>query len=148
RFWIHDLVRQYARDLGDTTDARSEREAAIRRLLDSYIDTAHAAGVLLTAGRYEGRTEAPKNVSDPLRFNDSSEAVDWYEDSQRALIAAVHLASSLGWHAETWRLTYTLRTFLRIRHHTDDWMAVNDLGMAAARSLGDPAAQLRMHESI
>jgi tetratricopeptide (TPR) repeat protein len=116
--------------------------------LESYIDTAHAAGVLLTGGRYEGRTEAPRSVGDPLRFNDGSEAIDWYEDSQRALMAAVHLASSLGWHAETWRLAYTLRTFLRIRHHTDDWMAVNDLGMAAACSLGDPAAQLRMHESI
>jgi tetratricopeptide (TPR) repeat protein len=146
-FSLHDLLRQYARDLGETDDPRAQREAATRRLLESYIDTTHAAGVLLTAGRYEGRTEIPRKVHDPLRFSDAAEAVDWYEEAHHGLIAAVHESALLGWHVETWQLAFALRVFLRIRHHTDDWIALNEIGCASARSLGDSTAEIRMLES-
>jgi DNA-binding SARP family transcriptional activator/tetratricopeptide (TPR) repeat protein len=148
RFALHDLVRQYARDLAEAEDPPAERESAVRRLLESYVDTVYGAGLLLTAGRYEGRTELPRKVDDPLRFNDSAEAVAWYEETQPGLLGAVAQAASFGWHTETWQLAFGLRTFLRIRHHTDDWIAVNEIGLAAAQSLGDQLAEARVRESM
>ena len=83
-----------------------------------------------------------------MRFTESSEAVDWYEASHDAMIAAVSQAAALGWHAEVWRLAFALRTFLRIRRQTDDWIATSGLGLAAARSLDDPDAERRLCESM
>src|SRR5690606_2469598 len=47
RYRHHDLPRAYALELADTHDRPAERRAALHRLLDHYLHTAHAAALLL-----------------------------------------------------------------------------------------------------
>jgi DNA-binding SARP family transcriptional activator len=148
RFALHDLVRQYATDLAENDDPAAERESAVHRLLESYLDTAHAAGLLLTAGRYQNRMEVTWRVDEPLRFTDQADAINWYEASHDALLAAVWQAAAHGWHGDVWRLALALRIFFRVRHHTDDWVVTAEAGLAAARHLGDRDAELRLCENV
>ncbi|MBO3744613.1 winged helix-turn-helix domain-containing protein [Streptosporangiaceae bacterium NEAU-GS5] len=47
RFRMHDLVRVYAAELVTASEAAASRRAAIRRLLDYHLHTAHSATLLL-----------------------------------------------------------------------------------------------------
>src|SRR5262249_24879874 len=44
RYALHDLLRAYACELACAQDSESDRHAAIRRVLDHYLHTAHSAG--------------------------------------------------------------------------------------------------------
>ena len=48
RFTFHDLLRAYATAQARARDPGTERAAALRRLLDHYLHTAHAAGTCPT----------------------------------------------------------------------------------------------------
>jgi tetratricopeptide (TPR) repeat protein len=146
---LHDLVRQYARDLADAQDSGPVREAALHRLLEFYIDTAHEAGVRqMTGGRYDGRMQVTWWVDEPLRFADQAEAVSWFDASHDAIVTAFWQAAASGWHSDVWRLAFVLRSFLRVGHHTDDWVSTAETGLAAASSIGDPIAELRLCENL
>jgi DNA-binding SARP family transcriptional activator len=47
RFTSHDLIHLYAAELSAAIDITDDRDAALERLLDHYLHTAHAAHVLL-----------------------------------------------------------------------------------------------------
>jgi DNA-binding SARP family transcriptional activator/tetratricopeptide (TPR) repeat protein len=146
---LHDLVRQYARDLVDTQESRPVRDAAVHRLLEFYLDTAHEAGVRqMTGGRYGGRMQVTWQVDEPLRFTDQAEAVAWFDASHDAIVTAFWQAAASGWHADVWRLAFVLRPFFRVGHHTDDWVSTAEAGLSAASHLGDPAAELRLCENL
>ena len=51
RFVFHDLLRAYAAEQASAIDGAAQRRAAIRRVLDHYMHTAHAAAGLLYPAR-------------------------------------------------------------------------------------------------
>src|SRR5205814_3579695 len=51
RYALHDLLRVYAAELAHTSETAEARRAAIGRLLDHYLHTAHHAALLVSPSR-------------------------------------------------------------------------------------------------
>ncbi len=146
RFGMHDLLRAYAGELVAATDAEETRRAALRRLLDHYLHTAHRADHLLNEFRddpIELEPAMPGISAEPLR--DHQDALAWFVDEQPALAAAVRRAASTGFDGHVWRLAWTLTHFLDRHGQWHESAAVHEAGVRAAERLGDVRGQAVSH---
>jgi tetratricopeptide (TPR) repeat protein len=143
---MHDLLRAYAGELVAGTDAEPLRRAALRRLLDYYLHTAHRANELLDRFRedpIELEPPVPGVSADQLR--DHQEALRWFEDEHPTLRAAARQAAESGFTGHAWRMVGILTQFLD-RH--GDWhesAALQEIALDAAQQLGDVRAQAVSH---
>jgi hypothetical protein len=67
RYALHDLLRAYACELACAQDSESDRQAAVRRVLDHYLHTAHSAG---DAGAARRAWRAALRISDEIEHPD------------------------------------------------------------------------------
>jgi hypothetical protein len=67
RYALHDLLRAYACELACAQDSESDRQAAVRRVLDHYLHTAHSAG---DAGAARRAWRAALRISDEIEHLD------------------------------------------------------------------------------
>jgi DNA-binding SARP family transcriptional activator/tetratricopeptide (TPR) repeat protein len=137
RFTMHDLLRAYAAGLGDET----ERQDGIRRVLDYYLHTAQTAvGLVYPAARQITVTPLCQDVA-PERFTDSRSALAWLQAEHQVLLAAIAAAGDGGFDDHAWQLPGVLREYFARRGHYGDWANSQQVALAAARRLGDDAAQ-------
>jgi DNA-binding SARP family transcriptional activator/tetratricopeptide (TPR) repeat protein len=144
RYGMHDLIRRYATDTARQDLSEEVRQAALRRVVDHYLHTAHSADRLLLP-RHEPSVQLDGSAQ-PLP--DRTAALSWLDAEHACLLAAQHTAASTGRHAVVWQLASTLTTFHRGRGHFDDAMAVWRAGLAAAEQLDDPVARIEAHRSL
>ncbi len=143
RYAFHDLLRAYAAELAAAEDSRADRHAAIRRLLDSYLQTTFAVSNLIDTARdpIDPVPAAPDVTA--TRPADREAASAWFATEGTALLAAVELAADSGFDAHCWQLSWTLRDHL----DQGNWQvqaAVWQTALEAARRLGDADAQVRV----
>jgi DNA-binding SARP family transcriptional activator len=142
RYAMHDLLRAYATELISGSENEALRRAALHRLLDFYLHTAHRADELLNRFRddpIELEPPAAGVVAEPL--GDTQAALSWFEQEQPALQAATRQAAESGFNGHAWRLAWTLTHFLD-RH--GDWQesaTLQEIALDAAERLGDLNAQ-------
>jgi DNA-binding SARP family transcriptional activator/tetratricopeptide (TPR) repeat protein len=148
RFTFHDLLRSYATDLAHTHDPDGSRRAALTRMLDHYLHTAHAADRLLEPHR------------DPLPLSgaacevtldhvvDRPQALAWFQEELPALLGAVRLAAEHGMDGHAWRLSWTLVTYLDRRGLWADYLATQQTALGATQRLGDREGQARVHRFL
>lgn len=148
RYRLHDLVRHFAAERAAEEESERARESPLIRLLDHYIDTAYAAGNLMTGGRNEHLLEQELKPAEPLRFETDAEAIDWFAGEKAVLRSAVMAAAGLGLHAQAWQLAHGLRALYRRLFELDDWLAVQQVALTAAQALDDPPAIARVRESL
>ena len=72
RYRFHDLIRAYATELSESTDAETERHEALARLLSHYLHSGHAAQIQLRPHREPiaptpPRRASPRSVSPTTR---------------------------------------------------------------------------------
>lgn len=148
RYGMHDLLRAHAAELVATVDSAAERDAAVRRLLDHYLYTAHAADRLLEPHR------DPLVLADPpadvavTDIADAQQAMCWFRAERRSLLAAVDQAARLGLHQHAYRLPWTLVTFLDRQGHWPEYLATQRVALRAARHLADRDGEARSHRFI
>jgi DNA-binding SARP family transcriptional activator/tetratricopeptide (TPR) repeat protein len=148
RYHLHDLVRLYATERACAEHSPSDRESALRRLLDFHVQTAVAAEHLLDP------SHAPVKIDDPIpgsrsqALADETAALAWFEDEHAVLLAVQQFASDQGWHAGAWHLAWTLDAFHWRRGHIADDLAVWQAGLAAADALGDPVIRVRARRRL
>lgn len=148
RYTFHDLLRIYARELLSTADNEEDRALAVHRFLDHNLHTAWAAAVVMRPQR------DPIHLSEPIRgvaleeIGDSAQAIAWFTAERAVLVSAVRQAAQSGADVHTWQLATALSDFLTRQSHLDDNAAVQTAALAAARRLGDPAAQAIAHCAI
>lgn len=134
---FHDLVRIFAAERASSELSEPERDEAVLRSLTWYLHTADAAGrTLLPLRRRATLTPVPPAVT-PLGFDSHVAALAWCETEAGNLTAATHQAATAGHDAIAWRLPVALWDFLMLRRYRMDWLAINRLGLSAARRLGD-----------
>jgi tetratricopeptide (TPR) repeat protein len=141
RYRFHDLLRTYAADLANTTDSAGDRRAAIGRVLDHYLHTAHVADRLLNPTR-DPITPIPVRpgvVPEPL--DDHGPALAWFTAEHPVLLAAQDQAAAEGFDAHVWQLAWTLDTFLDRQGHWHDWAACGQAALDAAHRMADEAGQ-------
>src|SRR5262249_39303954 len=88
RFLLHDLVRAYGMELSQEVDTQEDRTLAIRRILNYYLQTAHAANILLHAHQITALPPAVPGVT-PERIPDYAAANRWLATEYRVLMMAV-----------------------------------------------------------
>ncbi len=141
RYGFHDLLRAYAAELAHTHDSPGARHAAIGRLLDHYLHTAHHAA-MLTEPYYDPLALAPAEpgvVKDQLTTAD--DALGWFDAEHGALLAAVQLAVSAGFGAHAWQLVWSLSDFLLRGGLWHEQARTCQAGLEAARRAGDFTGQ-------
>ncbi len=141
RYTFHDLLRAYASGLADEVDPPGDRHAAVHRLLDHCLHTAHAADLALHP-HFSGISLTPPQtgvtLEDPA---DRSGATAWFTAEAATLLAVVPLAARSGFEGHAWRLAWTMEGFLNRHGRWQDWLDTERIALAAASQIGDAAGQ-------
>lgn len=133
RFVMHDLLRAYAAGLLTP----GERGLALNRLLDHHLHTGHAAALRLDPQR-EPLTLPPPSVT-PEPIVDEAAALEWLGAEHDNLMALIRTCGDVGDYG--WQLPWVLIDFLDRQGHWDDWIAVEEIAVAAARRRGQARAE-------
>ena len=148
RFAFHDLLRSYAAELARETETESDRHAAVSRLLDHCLHTAHAAALLLHPAR-EPIALGPRSADAmPEHLSSREDALAWFDAEHRVLLAAVTLASDLDFPVQAWQIAWTLANFLDRRGHWHDWRTAQQTALAAAWKASDVLGQAHAHSLL
>ncbi|MGC5290643.1 BTAD domain-containing putative transcriptional regulator [Micromonospora sp. DT231] len=148
RYAFHDLLRAYAAGLADETEPPADRRAAVHRLLDHCLHTAHAADLVLHP-HFSEISLAPAGLGvTPESPRSRSAATAWFTAELPVLLAAVPLAARLGFEGHAWRLAWTLAGFLHRQGHWQDWLGTQRVALAAASRIGDQTGQGQAHRSL
>jgi tetratricopeptide (TPR) repeat protein len=141
RYTCHDLLRAYAAELLSTEDTPAEQDAAVDRLLDHYLHTAHAAAILLQPHRDRLSLGVPRDGVSPEQLADHDAALAWFTTEHAALLGAITRAASTGRHRHAWQLAWTPIDYFDRRGHWHDQVTAQRSAVAAAARLGDRAGQ-------
>jgi DNA-binding SARP family transcriptional activator len=145
RFSVHDLLRSYAAEQAAASGGTIGARAAVHRMLDHYLHTSDAANRILYPTRVPLVMPVPQPGARPEALTDAGQAQAWLQAERRALVAAAHQAADLGFDRHAWQIPFCLMMFLGLQSYRDERAAVQGSALAAARRLGDLAAQARIH---
>ncbi|TDB76256.1 tetratricopeptide repeat protein [Micromonospora sp. KC723] len=148
RFGAHDLLRGYAAELTESNDSPEAQRTAIRRGLDHYLHTAHAAALLLQPGWDPIPLAAAEHGVLPERISDHSDALAWFTTEHRVLLEVVTRAERAGFEGHAWRLARTLVDFLQRRGHWCDLVHSQQTALVAAQRANDPSGQASAHRDL
>lgn len=141
RFAFHDLLRSYARDVARAAESDQSCRAAVARMLDHYLHTAHTAILLLQAQRGPLDLEPPQPGVIAEHPADRQAALVWLEAEHRVLNAAIAAAAETGFDARAWQLCWATSEFLRQRGLWNEWIACGHTALDASSRIGDKAGQ-------
>jgi DNA-binding SARP family transcriptional activator/tetratricopeptide (TPR) repeat protein len=148
RYGWHDLLAAYATDLAGTVDSAADRGAAIERLLDHYLHTAHAADRLLSPARDPIRLAPGPPTGTVESHVDGAAAQEWLTAELRALQAARRLAVARGDDVRAWQLAWALTPQLARQGLWPELTAAWEAALDAADRLGRPAAAADAHRLL
>jgi tetratricopeptide (TPR) repeat protein len=150
RYTFHDLLRAYAADLSHTHDTDAQRRAALRRLLDHYLHTAHAADRIMNPARdpITLGLVRPSAGANPEHLDGHRDALAWLAAERSTLLATLHRAAETGLDTRAWQLAWAIDTFLYRQGHWHDLTAAWQAALDAADRLGDPPAQAYAHRVL
>jgi DNA-binding SARP family transcriptional activator len=145
RYTFHDLLRAYAAEQADANHGSEARNAAVGRILDHYLHTAHTAALLLNPSREPICLGAVPDGVTPGPLTSHQQALAWFEAEHHVLAAALALAVKSGFDGCAWRLPWTMATFLDGRAEWQQYADFQRVAIAAATRLGDTAGQAVAH---
>ncbi|QFZ24404.1 tetratricopeptide repeat protein [Saccharothrix syringae] len=142
RHGMHDLVRAYAitaaRELPEPT-----RQAALHRVFDFYLHTAHNAYRALAPTRDPVPLTPPTTGSAPLYpASTRAEAMRWFDAEHPTLLAVQRHALDQREHDHAWKLAVVLGKYLLRRGLLDDHLTTWEVGHAAAPHSDDPTGEV------
>jgi DNA-binding SARP family transcriptional activator/tetratricopeptide (TPR) repeat protein len=148
RFAFHDVLRSYAAEQAQEGDSHSDRTSAVRRVLDHYLQAAHAAALLLYPHRE--RLLLPSAQVGTVRESPTTaeQARAWFEAERQVLLAAIAQAAEQGFDVHAWQLAWTMRNFLDRQAHWPELAETQLCALAAARRVGDLAGQAHAHRNL
>jgi len=150
RYGFHDLLRAYAAELCHNHDPEAERRAALTRLLDHYVHTAHAANWLVSTRREPMRlplgSAAPGTTVNEIA--DRQHATAWLTVEYPNLRASLRQAADSAFDTHAWQLAWTVSDFLDLR---GDWYELDtawQIALDAARRLDHRRAAAYAHHAL
>lgn len=146
RFSLHDLLRAYAAE--QASAAGAVQPAALTRILDHYLHTAHSGALLLNPLR-EPVTLAPASPGvTPEHLASHRHALAWFDAEHQVLIAAAALAARSGFDACAWQLPWALADYLLRKGSWHDCAAIQRTALAAATRQADLVGQATARRHI
>lgn len=148
RYTSHDLLRLYGCELSNDEECESDRRAALNRLLDHYLHSAHQVQGQLHLLRRQVRlsTAAPDLLSE--RVSDHDQAMAWFATEQYVLSAMIHKAAHAGFSEHAWQLALSMREFCQWSGNWHDWIKTTRAALTAAQRDDDRLGQAHSHDSL
>jgi DNA-binding SARP family transcriptional activator len=140
RYACHDLLRAYAAEQARAHDDPDIRNAAVRRVLDHFLQTAHAGTRLIEPLLVPFSLPARPGVT-PADLLTTEDADEWFSAEYPTLLTAVTMAADAGLAATAWQLAWTLTSFQLRQGYWDDHDLVQRAGLDAARRRADVAGE-------
>jgi DNA-binding SARP family transcriptional activator/tetratricopeptide (TPR) repeat protein len=141
RYTFHDLVRDYALEIGEPWRSTADRRALVR-LMDHYLQTLMAATNRLYPGLLpQGQDLGGASAGGP-DFPDNAAALAWMERERSNLSAVVRLSRDAGMYRHAVQLPRYLNDHLQLNGYNQESLALDEIAIEAAGKLGDPQ-QLR-----
>ncbi|MFI7677380.1 BTAD domain-containing putative transcriptional regulator [Actinophytocola sp. NPDC049390] len=137
RYQSHDLLRAYAAELGEATDAAADRAAATDRLFAYYLATASAAMDVIAPHEAERRPKVAASSAELPVFETYDAAFGWLDAERANLLAAAEHAPPEYLVA----LSDTVWRYLNTGGYHDDAVTLHTKALHAAQSLGDIAGE-------
>lgn len=137
RYGLHDLVRGYARRLGQQEDSEQARQEAFARLLSYYLYAAEAADTHIQLGRDRLPIPVEPPASGWQYVADQGEALAWFDEEQHGLLAAAGYVVEHGLAAHTGHFPRVLAGYLQFRGQLYEHIDLFRAGVEAGVSLGD-----------
>jgi tetratricopeptide (TPR) repeat protein len=153
RYACHDLLRAHAaeliREAADSAGAdAADTDTAVRRLLEHYLYTAHAADRLLNPHRDPIITAAPSSGVTPEDLATHELALAWFTAEHAVLLAAVRHAVQVGYDTHAWQLAWTMTAFFQRDGRWNDWVTAQSCALSAARRRSDQPGQAHAHRHL
>ncbi|MGW6442730.1 BTAD domain-containing putative transcriptional regulator [Lentzea sp. NPDC055074] len=147
RYAMHDLIRAYAATTAHNLPD-DLREAALTRVIDFHLHTAHAADRLLNPDRELLQPNPPVPGVHPHPLPDTTAALTWLQAEHPTLKATQRTAATLGHHHAVWHLAWALENFHIRRGHLRDALTVWETALDAAPHLPAPSLHIRTHRLL
>ncbi|MEU7907445.1 tetratricopeptide repeat protein, partial [Actinoplanes sp. NPDC049118] len=148
RFAFHDLLRAYAAEQVMEVESQDERQAALRRVLDHYLHTTHAADRRLYPYRHRISIEPIDGGATITELPDADAALAWFTSEHAVLLAAIDKALAAGFNAHASKLAQTFTAFLNYQAHWNDWASSQRIALEAFQRLGDRPGQALAHRLL
>lgn len=133
RYRMHDLIRLYAAERARRDMPQDDLDAALLRVTDFYLCTAHSADRLLVPHRQPIDLVQPAAGTVSHRLADRAAALAWFDVEHSCLLAAQDLAVTKDWREETWQLAWALNSFHNFRGNRRDQIATWQASLTAAQ---------------
>ncbi len=140
RYSLHDLLRDYARELAAGQDGETGQHEALGRLFDYYLSTAGAAMDTLHPAERQHRPRLPPPACPAPQVSDPEAARCWL-NTERATLAAVTALGGSGWPSHAIRLAAVLFRYLDRGGHHAEAVIIHSHALAAARQAGDSTVE-------
>ncbi len=144
RYAMHDLVRAYAASVASDLTG-PVRQAALERVVDFYLHTAHAAHRLMNP---QAPPIPPVSGVHPHPLPDRQAAMAWLDAEHPNLLAAQHTAAAHHRHDTVWHLAWNLTTFHQRRGHLHANLAAWQAALEAVEHLPDPTTRIHTHRHL
>jgi DNA-binding SARP family transcriptional activator len=150
RYAFHDLLRAYAAEQAASAESASDRQGAVRRLLDHYLYTARRAGALIFVEDLPlpELARLPDSAVSPEHTETTLDAISWFRAEHQVLVAATTLAEASGANDYAWQIPCTMTQYFRAVGRTRDWASLDHVALRAATRLGDDRALGRVYFSL
>lgn len=137
RYAFHDLLRSYAVEQALNVIPEAERTVATLRTLDHYLQSAHAARVLLYPGHDTiGLAPSLPGVR-PESFATRQAALEWLDGEYAVLLKEIELSVLEKMDDYAWRFPIVLWTYYYVCGHWHDGVATQHVAVEAARRRGE-----------
>jgi tetratricopeptide (TPR) repeat protein/transcriptional regulator with XRE-family HTH domain len=147
RFDLHDLLRAYAIEEVDRHEPEPERRAALTRMLDHYLHSAHAAVQLFDHGRRPIEI-GPVGPGVTAETFDARSAAAWLEVECPVVCAAIARADADQLDPYVWKLTWAFEAYFERQGLWREWAECERLAMDAAARQGDLTAEAQSHQRL
>lgn len=141
RFRLHDLLRDYARDVALRDDSEHDLRAAVQRMLYYYLHTADQADQVMYPHRrrIEVGSESPQVPAPPLRTRDDAQR--WLDEERVNLLTVARYAADHGWPRYGALLAHVLTGYLETHGHWTEAVAAHERAVRLWRDLDDHFGQ-------
>ncbi|MCP3803374.1 winged helix-turn-helix domain-containing protein [Allokutzneria sp. A3M-2-11 16] len=147
RYAMHDLIRAYATTLAHDLP-EPVRDAALERVVDFYLHTAHAADRLLSPHRPTLLIDPPADGTRPLAARGQPEGLAWLDAHHAHLLAAQAVAAGRDDHQAVCHLAWCLDSYYHRRGLCQGQLSTWTAALAAAEHLDDTAMRVRAHRNL
>ncbi|MDX8032868.1 BTAD domain-containing putative transcriptional regulator [Lentzea sp. BCCO 10_0856] len=123
RFFLHDLVHEFASELV-VQESVADRRAAVTRLVHGLLALAATADDRLGHGTVLSHALIPGNAPGTALELASTRPFDWFEAEREVLVAVIQQAASLSLADEASELAVRTRSFFSVRQYFAEGEAV------------------------